>query len=147
MDIAPNQVIRLLQTGQIDRAVQSTAIWKCVSCFTCSSRCPQQVDCAGVMDALRQIAAERNIHAGAEARTYIFYQAFLTSVRRHGRLNELELTGLFKARSALADVDIPFMFKDAALAPALYQRKKLHLGFKSVRDRDVVRRIFAKCGA
>lgn len=147
MDIAPNQVIRLVQNGQTDKALRSAAIWKCLSCFTCSSRCPQHVDCAGVLDALRRTAAAEGIHAETETRTYIFNTAFLHNIRRHGRLNEIELIGLFKTRAMLADPDLSFLFKDASLAPALRRKRKLHLTQDGVRDRDIVRRIFARCGA
>ena len=59
MDVLPNQLLRLVQLGKIDKAAASEAIWLCVSCLTCSTRCPKSVDCAGVMDALRQIALEK----------------------------------------------------------------------------------------
>src|SRR5208282_717492 len=54
MDVAPNQVVRLVQLGEWEKALQSRAIWECVGCQTCSTRCPKEVDCAGVMDALRE---------------------------------------------------------------------------------------------
>ena len=145
MDIAPHQVIRLVQTGRIERALHSTTIWKCLSCYTCSSRCPREVDCAGVIDALRQQAAEGAVCTDSERRTFLFHQAFLSSIRRHGRLNELELIGWFKVRSFLADADVPLLFKDATLAPALRAKRKLHLGGADVRDRSVVQRIFERC--
>jgi heterodisulfide reductase subunit C len=147
MDIAPNQVIRLIQNGQTDKALRSAAIWKCLSCFTCSSRCPQQVACAEVLDALRRLAAEKGVAAGGESRTLIFHNAFLHNIRRNGRLNEIELIGLFKTRATLADADLSFLFKDASLAPALRRKKKLHLAPGGVRDRELVRRIFQRCGA
>ena len=59
MDLLPHQLMRLVQIGRIDRALRSEAIWKCVSCMTCSTRCPKSVDCAGVIDTLRQSAVER----------------------------------------------------------------------------------------
>ncbi len=53
MDLLPNQIIRLVQLGQIDDVIGSKTIWLCASCFTCSSRCPKGVDLARVMEALR----------------------------------------------------------------------------------------------
>jgi heterodisulfide reductase subunit C2 len=145
MDLVPNQVLRLVQIGETEKAARANSIWQCVSCLTCSSRCPKEVDCAGVLDALRQFSVEHSITAPAAQRTVIFQQAFLQSIRRNGRLNELELTGLFKTRSFLADTNLPFLLKDAALAPRLLRRKKLHVTGESVEDRDLVRRIFERC--
>ena len=38
-----------------------------------------------------------------------------------------------------------FLFDGAMLAPQLQLRNKLHILGEKVRDRDVVRRIFARC--
>jgi heterodisulfide reductase subunit C len=34
MDLSPNQLVRLVQAGQLERALRSEAIWQCVSCQT-----------------------------------------------------------------------------------------------------------------
>jgi heterodisulfide reductase subunit C len=134
-----------VQLGEIDKAAASEAIWKCVSCLTCSTRCPKEVDCAGILDALRQLAAKRNLAAPAGRRTLIFMEEFLRNIRRNGRLNELELIGAFKTRAFLTDASIPFLFKDATLAPKLRARGKFHLRGEQAADRGVVERIFARC--
>jgi heterodisulfide reductase subunit C2 len=147
MDLLPHQLVRLVQIGRIDRALRSAAIWKCVSCMTCSTRCPKSVDCAGVIDALRQAAVERGVASEQRLRTVVFQQAFLDNVRRNGRLCEVELIGMFKTKAFFQDMNVPLLFKDAMLAPQLMKRKKFHLRGERVRDRDVVRRIFDKCVA
>lgn len=53
MDILPHQVIRLLQTGQLDKVTESKTIWRCASCFTCAQRCPRDIDIANVLEAVR----------------------------------------------------------------------------------------------
>jgi len=55
MDILPNQVIRFAQFGFEEELVKSDAIWTCVSCLTCNSRCPKGVKIAEVIEAIRQI--------------------------------------------------------------------------------------------
>jgi len=59
MDIMPNQVIRKVQLGD-ESVLDSKAIWFCVSCFTCTVRCPQGIDLAKVMEALRQLVLRKN---------------------------------------------------------------------------------------
>jgi heterodisulfide reductase subunit C2 len=146
MDVVPNQILRLAQAGEWDRAARAASIWLCVSCQTCSTRCPKSCDCAGVMDALRQAAYERGLASPEQARTMLFQKAFLRNIRRHGRLNELELIGLFKMSVFLNDLSIPFLFKDAMLAPRTMALGKFHLTGETVRDRGVVERIFERCG-
>lgn len=145
MDLQPNQLVRLVQIGRIDRAMKSEAIWKCVSCQTCSTRCPKSVDCAGVLDALRQLAVEKGETPKERARTVVFQQVFLDNIRRNGRLCEVELIGFFKTQAFFKDFSIPMLMQSAMLAPELMKRKKFHLIGERVKDRGVVGRIFAKC--
>ena len=145
MDSPPTRLMRLLQIGEFDRALRSEAIWECVSCETCTSRCPKSVDCCAVMDALRQISAARDLTAPSRRRVLAFQKAFLASIRRHGRLNEIELTATFKLAAFLNDRSVPLLFQDALLAPELRKRGKLRLAGGSVKDRGVVERIFERC--
>lgn len=145
MDIAPNQLLRLLQLGQAASALGSRAIWNCVSCQTCSSRCPKQVDCAAIMDGLREAALLQDRVAPAARQVVAFQQAFLNDIRRNGRLYELELIARFKLQSFRQTGRLGMLFKDARLALQLQKRKKLHLAAERTRDRAVVERIFARC--
>jgi heterodisulfide reductase subunit C len=145
MDMLPNQIVRLVQMGRVDKAMRKEAIWLCVSCQTCATRCPKSVNCTGVMDALRQLSVENNVDMPPARRTVVFQRAFLNNIRRNGRLNELELVIAFKTMGFLKDVSIPFLFKDALLAPKMMRRGKFHLVGEKVRDRAVVERIFARC--
>jgi heterodisulfide reductase subunit C2 len=146
MDLVPNRLMRLVQMGRIPEALASNAIWQCVACQTCSARCPKKVDCAGVMDALRQMSVERGTIAPGQRRVVAFQRAFLDNVRRYGRLNELELIATFKREAFFAEPSLAFLFRGASLAPQLRKRRKLHLSTEKVRDRAVVDRIFARAG-
>ena len=53
MDMLPNQILRLVQLGELSDALSSKTIWLCASCFSCTARCPKGVDLAKVMEALR----------------------------------------------------------------------------------------------
>jgi len=145
MDVLPHQLMRLVQIGRTDRALRSEAIWKCVSCMTCSARCPKSVDCASIIDELRQLAVEQGVASQDSLRTTVFQQAFLDNIRRNGRICEVELIGTFKTKAFLKDKNVPLLFKDAMLAPQLMKRRKFRLRGDRVRDRNVVRRIFEKC--
>jgi heterodisulfide reductase subunit C len=145
MDTPPTRLIRLLQLGQAETALGAQAIWQCVSCQTCATRCPKSVDCAGVMDALRQLSVERGVATRQQQRIVLFQKAFLNNIRRNGRLNELELIAEFKLSTFLRGRSLSFLLKDATLAPQLMKRKKFHLMGEKVHDRAVVARIFARC--
>jgi len=59
MDLQPNQIIRMVQLGQVDEALGSRTIWLCASCFTCATRCPKGVDLSKIMEALRVICLRK----------------------------------------------------------------------------------------
>jgi heterodisulfide reductase subunit C len=58
------------------------------------------------MDALKQIAARENL--AKYRQSTLFYKHFLQSVRRHGRVNEMEFMAFYFA--ALRNLVIPLRF-------------------------------------
>jgi heterodisulfide reductase subunit C len=95
MDYQPRQIMRLVQLGLVDEALVSSTIWVCATCFTCTARCPREIDIAGVMDALRVLATRKGVRPG-DRNIGVFHRAFLNSIRRFGRGYELGLMLLYK---------------------------------------------------
>jgi len=60
-DYPVNQIMRLVQAGRRQEALSSHAIWLCSSCETCTTRCPNDIDVARIMDVLRHMARRDNI--------------------------------------------------------------------------------------
>lgn len=88
MDFTPRRLWRLVVMGQSDEVFHSRTFALCSACYYCTLRCPRGLALTDAMHALKQIAASRNI---AEYRPSArFYGSFLDSVRRHGRVNEME---------------------------------------------------------
>ncbi len=56
MDILPNQIIRMAQLGMKEQLLAARSIWICVSCLTCNSRCPKDINIAEIFEALRETA-------------------------------------------------------------------------------------------
>src|SRR4030042_190955 len=55
----PRQIIRMAQLGLKERVLNSDTLWLCAACFTCTDRCPQDVEVASVIRVLRNLAAEK----------------------------------------------------------------------------------------
>jgi len=118
MDTPPNRLIRLLQLDHAETALRAQAIWQCVSCQTCATRCPKSVDCAGVMDALRQVSFEHGAATREQQRVVLFQKAFLNNIRRNGRLNELELIAEFKLSTFLRGRSLSFFSRTRPWPPS-----------------------------
>jgi heterodisulfide reductase subunit C2 len=54
----PRTLIHMAQLGLKDRVLKSDTLWLCASCFTCTDRCPQDVEVANVIRVFRNLAAE-----------------------------------------------------------------------------------------
>jgi heterodisulfide reductase subunit B len=89
MDLLPNQVMRSVQLGDQD-VLDSKTIWLCASCQTCTTRCPQELDIAGIMDALR-IESKRQGRPPAIPEVDKFSRLFMQNIGLLGRLYELGL--------------------------------------------------------
>ena len=57
-DIPVSQIMRLIQAGQRETVLNSKSLWLCASCQSCTTRCPNQIDVAKVMDVCRHMARE-----------------------------------------------------------------------------------------
>jgi heterodisulfide reductase subunit B len=112
-DLEPNQVMRMVQLGD-DSVLESKTIWTCASCLTCSTRCPQGLDIAGVMDALRIESRRRGIKPGVPD-AVTFNDIFLHDIKLLGRLYEPALLGERNLRFGrlMQDMDmgIPMLLK------------------------------------
>ena len=147
MDVLPSSMIRLVQYGDVKKAAGAASVWQCVGCLTCSTRCPKAVNIAGVMDALKQISLEKKCVHPKQKRVVAFQRSFLNAVKRNGRTNEIEMVAEYKIRGFFGDGNPILAMKDADLGLPMLLRNKLHLKVGSpVKDKALVKRIFAKCG-
>ena len=134
MDVKPNQVMRMVQLGLADEVLSSHTIWICAACQTCTTRCPNDIDIAHVMDALRQLNRERGV-APSEDKVLKFHNAFLRSVRRYGRVFEAGMAAEYK----LATKDF---LGDTKVAWEMLKRGKLTFLPKKIKGRREVRKMF-----
>ncbi|MBU1262167.1 4Fe-4S dicluster domain-containing protein [bacterium] len=135
MDYKPNQINRLIQMGDKERVLRSSTIWLCVGCQTCVTRCPMKIDIPHLMDILRQIAVKEKV--SKEPNVTMFHQQFLNSVKRWGRVHELELIGLYKLKSKQ-------IFTDMQLGQQMFRKGKLKI-LPQVAGRKDIQQIFKGC--
>lgn len=98
MDLYPDQVIRLAILGQKEEVLRSRTIWVCAACETCSTRCPNGVQIAELMDYFKECAVREGI-TPAEPGVLALHQTFLDNVRLTGRVFEGGLLPVYMLRS------------------------------------------------
>jgi len=94
MSYGPDRILRMVQFGQKEALLTSHDIWVCASCETCGTRCPNEIDIARVMDALRQMAIAEGASI-AEPDSIKFHRTFLALLSRMGRMHEASLMGIY----------------------------------------------------
>lgn len=140
MEYNPNRIVKMIQGGRKDEVLNSSTIWLCVSCETCITRCPNEVDIARLMDVLREMAIESGIGAPKEANILKFHEAFLAGIRSGGRINEPMMMARYKLMSG-------DYFSDMALGLDMFKKGKLHLFSPKTKNLRAVRGIFEKTKA
>ena len=137
-DYTPNQLMRMLQMGLVDRALDSKAVQLCVQCLTCTARCPRNVDIAGIIEDLKTMVVGQGRDVPEHVKT--FNKVFMNAVARFGRLPEFYdmatfYMGTLNPKMALGNVGL--------MVPVMSKRKMPLLPRKA-NGADEVGRIYKK---
>jgi heterodisulfide reductase subunit B2 len=127
-DLTPHQVLRACQFGQADLVLNSRTISLCAACETCSTRCPQGIDIARIMDVLEIMAREFGIKSKAPT-VPMFYTSANRGIDWFGRMWELGLMAELYIRQFFArELDFGQLFKyDVSLAIKMLRAGKLKI--------------------
>jgi heterodisulfide reductase subunit C len=87
-DYPPRRVIAMVRAGLRDELLSSNSMWFCVSCYSCTVRCPRDIKPADIMHAL-EIIAIRSGKSTKRSKTPTMYRCFVDSARGNGRVYEL----------------------------------------------------------
>jgi heterodisulfide reductase subunit C len=119
MDYTPAQLIHAIRLGLSDLVFSSKTMWMCSSCQTCTTRCPQDVDIAKIMDTCKIMAVKQGIPSPVPS-VHKFNKAALRNIKWFGRMYELGLIGDLKMRTFE-------FFKDAGLGMKMFFKGKLKI--------------------
>ncbi|WP_029897714.1 4Fe-4S dicluster domain-containing protein [Desulfohalovibrio reitneri] len=134
-DIPVSRMMRLLQAGQKDQLLSSHSVWLCATCESCTTRCPNGIDVARIVDVLRHMARREGY--ATERGVKVFWDSFLESVAKHGRVYEMGLLTSYIAKTGK-------VWTDAELGPRILPKGKLHLTPSRIQGREAVARIFER---
>lgn len=139
MTLKPHDMMRLVQNGERERLFEDGSIWLCLTCETCTARCPNECDSARIIDSLREIALKADPDLAPKS-IRAFHRAFLDQIRSHGRVFELGLIIQHKMTGGP-------LFQDVFAAPGMLTRGKLALTPRNIKGIKEIRRIFDACEA
>lgn len=125
MDMTPRRLWRMVLMECEAEIFQSRTFALCSSCYYCTLRCPRGLPLTEAMSALKQMASRQGLRR--YRKSALFYQSFMESVRRHGRVREMEFMTLYFAR--LGHPFLPLRF--APLGFKLLRKGKVTLQLPS----------------
>ena len=125
MDLTPRQLWYNVLMGEKETIFHSKTFSLCSVCYCCTLRCPRGLPLTETMSALKQIAAKENL--APYKKSIQFYKSFMESVRRHGRVREIEFMTLY-----FISMKNPFMLLQfAPLGMKLMGKGKVSFEFPS----------------
>ncbi len=139
MDYPPHQLLRMVQLGLKDRVLNSNTFWICLSCETCATRCPNDVEIVLVMDALREIALKEGRKSATKLP--LIHSTFLNQVKMFGRVYELGLILVYTIFSGNILI-LKSLVGDAVLGAKMFMRGKLAIMPPKVKGKAQIKRIF-----
>ncbi len=117
MRMKPHELMRALQLGLTEEVYWSGTLWICLSCETCNTRCPQDINILRVIDGLREMA-KRGEYYNPEPAIPAMHRIFLSLVERFGKVYELGLALCINLRMMKP-------FKDIDMASPMLMKGKL----------------------
>lgn len=147
MDYKPAQLLRMIQLGQKEKVLGSTAIWMCIGCEACGTRCPNQIRLAPVLDVLRYMALDEGY--APETAIYSLHRSFLDSIRMWGRMHEVTMLAEFKTRCLLKEYPVFFrgLLGDMKLGSDLILNRKLSLLPDRIKRLEEIRALYEEAAS
>jgi heterodisulfide reductase subunit C2 len=148
--VTPDRLIRMILVGDREAALNNLLVWKCVACFTCGTRCPNNIQTARITETLKQMGKQVNA-TPLLPRVADFNASFMTSTRHFGRFNEIEGMAIYETKTAIKEVlqgklkaVIDEMIGQAKLGAEMSKKKRMHFGFDRIKNLSEVKALYKK---
>jgi heterodisulfide reductase subunit C len=89
MDHTPRALFAMIDAGMEDEVLGSNTPWYCVSCYACTTRCPQEIPITDLMYTLKEMAVQRGYYEHPHATK--LSETFIGFVEQRGRSFEFGL--------------------------------------------------------
>ena len=149
--VTPDRLIRMVLLGDREPALNNLLVWQCVACYTCGTRCPNNIHTARITETLKQMVKEQHLEPMTPKVAY-FHNAFLTSTSHFGRLNEMEFMGIYEIKNAQNELKkgggikaiIVELKNQMQLGKEMMKLKRMHFSIDKIKGLAEIKRLFAK---
>jgi len=140
MDHTPRALFAMIKAGLDDDVLSSNTPWYCVSCYACTTRCPQQIPITDIMYTLKEMAIQAGRYDHPHAAK--FSETFIGLVEQRGRSFEIGLATRYHLFHHPQQ-----MVKLGLMGMNMMRHNRLALRPKSIREMDQLQAILAEAKA
>jgi heterodisulfide reductase subunit C2 len=135
--------MRYIHLGWKKELQECATIWVCASCETCTTRCPNDIDIAGIMDFLKQRVARGKTKV-REKKVLTFHQVFLNDIRKRGRIFEAGLMQnyLLKSGQLLQKLKDRTIIDEMRLGWTMARKGRLNFLSKKIKGMAEIKDLF-----
>lgn len=149
-NVTPDRLIRMITLGDREQALNNKLVWKCVACYTCGTRCPNEIQTAKITETLKYMSKEEHLDP-LLPKVAAFHKSFCTAANHLGRLNEIEFMGLYEIKNTFRNL-IRFNFKEIynetmnqlKLGMMMTKKKRMHFGLERAKHFSDLKRLLKK---
>jgi heterodisulfide reductase subunit C len=148
--VTPDRLVRMVLLGDREEALSNLLVWQCVACYTCGTRCPNNIQTARITEILKQMSKEAHLEP-LKPRIADFHNAFMAAASHFGRFNEIEGMGIYEAKTAMKDLKkggvkavIDEMKGQMKLGRTMMKKKRMHFKLDKVKNRAEVKALYRK---
>lgn len=137
MDYTPRALFAMINAGEREAVLSANTMWQCVSCYSCTARCPQEIPITDLIYTLKRMAIREGFASNHDA--VALARTFTRFVDKYGRVFE----GGLAIRYHLVHRPIAAM-RMMGLGLAMVRHGRLALRPKKIREREQLQNIVRK---
>jgi heterodisulfide reductase subunit C len=137
MEYTPRAVFAMIAANQRDRVLKANTMWCCVSCYFCTTRCPQNIPITEIMYALKRISIAEGIAKSGDGPALA--RTFTSMVEKFGRSFEFGLASTYYFFNKPGA-----MLKMGPMGLSMFSRGRLSLIPKKIRQVGQLQAIIKK---
>ena len=137
MEYTPRALFGLIQAGEREEVLSANTMWQCVSCYFCTSRCPQEIPVTDLLYTLKRMAIREGYASNPDA--VALARTFTGFVERYGRVFEAGLA----TRYHLVHRPVAAM-RLTGLGLSMIQHGRMALRPKKIREREQLQSIIRR---
>lgn len=137
MEYTPRTIFSMINAGRREEVLSANTMWCCVSCYFCTTRCPQQIPITDLMYSLKRKAIAGGFATKTDAPALA--KTFTGFVEDYGRSFEFGLASRYYFFNKPMS-----MMKLVPMGLSMFARGRMHLKPTKIRQVDQLQAIIKK---